>query len=82
VAIPASPIGRSYSPEAGSPLESRTLEIRGKCAAEIEQAGEARDYTRALLVGGVVTLIAVEFDKYRMRIDAYVSIDGRNLGAA
>jgi endonuclease YncB( thermonuclease family) len=59
-----------------------TPEIEGKCAGEIKRAIEARDYTRALVVGRVVTLLAIQTDKYRKRIDAYVSIDGRDLGDA
>jgi endonuclease YncB( thermonuclease family) len=35
-----------------------------------------------MVVGRVVTLLAVQPDKYRKRIDAYVSIDGRDLGDA
>jgi hypothetical protein len=38
----------------------------------------ARDYTRALVVGKVVTLTAVEPDKYRKRLTAYLcAIAGR-----
>jgi micrococcal nuclease len=59
-----------------------TPEIEGKCPAEIKRAIEARDYTRAMVVGRVVTLLAVQPDKYRKRIDAYVSIDGRDVGDA
>jgi endonuclease YncB( thermonuclease family) len=40
----------------------------------------ARDYTRALVAGKLVTLTAVQPDKYRQQIDAYVAIDGRDLG--
>jgi endonuclease YncB( thermonuclease family) len=57
-----------------------TPEIEGKCPGEIKQAIMARDYTRAMVVGRVVTLLAVQPDKYRKRIDAYVSIEGRDLG--
>jgi endonuclease YncB( thermonuclease family) len=32
------------------------------------------------VVGRIVALTAVEPDKYRKRIDAYVEIDGRDLG--
>jgi endonuclease YncB( thermonuclease family) len=59
-----------------------TPEIEGQCQEEIDRAMMARDYTRALVVGEVVTLSAIEPDKYRKRIDAYVSIDGRDLGDA
>jgi endonuclease YncB( thermonuclease family) len=44
---------------------------------------EARDYTRALVAGKVVTLTAIEPDKYDKRVDAYVQLpDGRDLGNA
>src|SRR4029453_17477521 len=59
-----------------------TPEIQGQCQDEIDRAIMARDYTRALVAGKVVTLTAIEPDKYRKRIDAYVSIDGRDLGSA
>jgi endonuclease YncB( thermonuclease family) len=59
-----------------------TPEIEGRCPAEIKQAMMARDYTRSMVVGQVVTLTAVQPDKYRKRIDAYVSIGGRDLGDA
>jgi endonuclease YncB( thermonuclease family) len=59
-----------------------TPEIEGRCQSEIERALMARDYTRSMVVGRIVTLTAVEPDKYRKRIDAYVSIDGRDLGEA
>jgi endonuclease YncB( thermonuclease family) len=59
-----------------------TPEIEGRCQEEIDRAMMARDYTRALVAGKVVTLSAIEPDKYRKRIDAYVSIDGRDLGDA
>jgi micrococcal nuclease len=59
-----------------------TPEIEGKCAAEKQRAIEARDYTRAMVVGREVSLLAVRPDKYRKRLDAYVSIDGRDLGSA
>jgi micrococcal nuclease len=59
-----------------------TPEIEGQCQEEIDRAMIARDYTRTLVVGEVVTLSAIEPDKYRKRIDAYVSIDGRDLGDA
>jgi hypothetical protein len=42
----------------------------------------ARDYTRALVAGKIVTLSAIQPDKYRKRVDAYVSINGRDLGDA
>jgi hypothetical protein len=43
----------------------------------------ARDYTRSLVVGQVVTLTAVQPDKYDKRVDAYVRLpDGRDLGDA
>jgi micrococcal nuclease len=42
----------------------------------------ARDYTRSMVVGRTVTLTAVAPDKYPKRVDAYVSIDGRDLGDA
>jgi endonuclease YncB( thermonuclease family) len=58
-----------------------TPEIEGQCQEEIDRAMMARDYTRAL-AGKVVALSAIEPDKYRRRIDAYVSIDGRDLGEA
>jgi endonuclease YncB( thermonuclease family) len=54
----------------------------GKCLWEIKRAIEARDYTRAMVVGKVVSLTAVQPDKYRKRVDAYVSIDGCDLGDA
>jgi micrococcal nuclease len=57
-------------------------EILGRCAEEVERALMARDYTRALVAGKVVTLSAIEPDKYRKRVDAYVSIDGQDLGDA
>jgi hypothetical protein len=47
-----------------------TPEIEGRCPEEIERAIEARDYTRALVVGKVVTLTAIEPDKYDKRVDA------------
>jgi hypothetical protein len=59
-----------------------TPEIEGRCQEEIERAVMASDYTRALVAGRVVTLSAIQPDKYRKRIDAYVSIDGRDLGDA
>jgi endonuclease YncB( thermonuclease family) len=59
-----------------------TPEIEGRCQEEIDRAVMARDYTRALVAGRVVTLSAIQPDKYRKRIDAYVSIDGRDLGDA
>jgi endonuclease YncB( thermonuclease family) len=59
-----------------------TPEIDGKCAGEIKQAIMARDYTRSMVVGRIVTLTAVGPDKYRKRIDAYVSIGRRDLGDA
>jgi micrococcal nuclease len=60
-----------------------TPEIEGQCREEIERAIEARDYTRALVVGRAVTLTAVEPDKYDKRVDAYVRLpDGRDLGDA
>jgi endonuclease YncB( thermonuclease family) len=50
---------------------------------EIKQATMARDYTRSLVVGQVVTLTAVQPDKYDKRVDAYVRLpDGRDLGGA
>jgi endonuclease YncB( thermonuclease family) len=43
----------------------------------------ARDYTRSLVVGQVVTLTAVQPDKDDKRVDAYVRLpDGRDLGDA
>jgi endonuclease YncB( thermonuclease family) len=57
-------------------------EIEGKCAAEKQRAIEARDYTRSMVVGRVVSLLAERPDKYRKRLDAYVSVDGRDLGSA
>jgi endonuclease YncB( thermonuclease family) len=55
-----------------------TPEIEGKCAGEMKLAIEARDYTRALVAGKVVTLTAIEPDKYDKRVDAYVRLpDGR-----
>jgi endonuclease YncB( thermonuclease family) len=42
----------------------------------------ARDYTRSMVVGRIVTLTAVEPNKYRKRVDAYVSFEGRDLGDA
>jgi endonuclease YncB( thermonuclease family) len=60
-----------------------TPEIEGKCQEEIERAIQARDYTRALVVGRTVILTAVEPDKYDKRVDAYVRLpDGRDLGDA
>jgi endonuclease YncB( thermonuclease family) len=60
-----------------------TPEIDGQCQEEIRQATMARDYTRSLVVGQVVTLIAVQPDKYDKRVDAYVRLpDGRDLGDA
>jgi endonuclease YncB( thermonuclease family) len=59
-----------------------TPEIDGKCAEEISLALEARDYTRALVVGRIVTLSAIGPDKYPKRLDAYVAVDGRDLGEA
>jgi hypothetical protein len=35
-----------------------------------------------MVVGRVVSLLAVRPDKYRKRLDAYVSVDGRDLGSA
>jgi micrococcal nuclease len=64
------------------PSNADTPEIEGKCPGEIRQAIMARDYTRSLVVGRVVTLTAVRPDKYPKRVDAYVSIDGRDLGDA
>jgi endonuclease YncB( thermonuclease family) len=58
-------------------------EIEGQCRDEINRAIEARDYTRALVAGKIVTLTAIEPDKYRKRVDAYVRLpDGRDLGDA
>jgi endonuclease YncB( thermonuclease family) len=60
-----------------------TPEIEGKCREEIERAIQARDYTRALVAGKIVTLTAIEPDKYERRVDAYVRLpDGRDLGNA
>jgi endonuclease YncB( thermonuclease family) len=60
-----------------------TPEIDGQCQEEIKQAMMARDYTRSLVVGQVVTLTAIEPDKYDKRVDAYVRLpDGRDLGDA
>jgi endonuclease YncB( thermonuclease family) len=59
-----------------------TPEIKGKCLWEIKRAIEARNYTRSMVVGRTVALTAIESDKYGKRIDAYVSIDGRDLGDA
>jgi micrococcal nuclease len=43
----------------------------------------ARDYIRSLVVGQVVTLTAVQPDKYDKRVDAYVRLpDGRDLSDA
>jgi endonuclease YncB( thermonuclease family) len=42
-----------------------TPEIEGRCRKESEAAIMARDYTRALVVGRVVTLTAIEPNKYR-----------------
>jgi endonuclease YncB( thermonuclease family) len=60
-----------------------TPEIEGLCRDEIDRAVMARDYTRALVVGRVVTLTAIGPDKYDKRVDAYVQLpDGRDLGDA
>src|SRR5262245_44616649 len=60
-----------------------TPEIEGKCPEEIERAIQARDYTRALVVGRTATLMAIEPDKYDKRVDAHVQLpDGRDLGDA
>jgi hypothetical protein len=42
-----------------------TPEIEGRCQEEIERAVMASDYTRALVAGRVVTLSAIQPDKYR-----------------
>jgi endonuclease YncB( thermonuclease family) len=53
------------------------------CPEEIKQVTMARDYTRSLVVGQVVTLTAVQPDKYDKRVDAYLRLpDGRDLGDA
>jgi endonuclease YncB( thermonuclease family) len=51
-----------------------TPEIEGRCQEEIDGAMMARDYTRALVVGQVVTLTAVQPDKYKKRVNAYVQL--------
>jgi endonuclease YncB( thermonuclease family) len=49
-----------------------TPEIEGRCQEEIDRAVMARDYTHTLVAGKVVTLSAIEPDKFRKRIDAYL----------
>lgn len=56
-----------------------TPEIRGKCAAEREKALAARERLRSLLVGSVV-ISNVELDKFAGRVDATVTVDGKNVG--
>jgi micrococcal nuclease len=55
-----------------------TPEIRGKCQAEKDLAIEARDYVRAILASGAVTLTHLDRGKY-FRLVATVLIDGANL---
>jgi micrococcal nuclease len=57
-------------------------ELEGQCPAETNLAVAAQAYTRSWVVGRTVVLTAVEPDKYPKRVDAFVSIDGRDLGDA
>lgn len=55
-----------------------TPEIRGKCASERAKAIAARERLRSLLVGDVL-ISEIEADKYYGRVDATVTVDGKNL---
>lgn len=57
-----------------------TPELRGKCPAEREQAIAARERLRTLLAAGPVQLSQVEPDKFAGRVDATVTVNGRELG--
>ena len=57
-----------------------TPELRGKCQAEKDKAIAARERLRALLAAGPVQLFHVEPDKYSGRVDATVTVNGRELG--
>lgn len=59
-------------------------ELKGKCAAEIARAREARDFVAGLLPAGArVRLRNVKPDKYAGRVDARVELpDGRDLAEA
>ena len=57
-----------------------TPEIRGQCDREKALALAARDFVREMVVGQVVTLAGVEYDKYAGRVVAAVLLpDGRDL---
>lgn len=55
-----------------------TPEIRGKCAAERDKAIAARERLRALLVGDVL-ISNIEPDKFSGRVDADVTVAGKNI---
>ena len=57
-----------------------TPELRGKCQAEKDKAIAARERLRALLAAGPVQLFHVEPDKFAGRVDATVTVNGRELG--
>ena len=57
-----------------------TPELRGKCQAEKDKAIAARERLRALLAAGPVQLSQVEPDKFAGRVDATVTVNGRELG--
>jgi endonuclease YncB( thermonuclease family) len=56
-------------------------EIHGMCEYETERAGQAWQRLRALLPKGTkVKLSEIKDDKYLGRIDALVSLDGKDIG--
>ena len=57
-----------------------TPELRGKCQAEKDKAIAARERLRTLLAAGPVQLSQVEPDKFAGRVDATVTVNGRELG--
>ena len=64
--------------------ENVSIRLRGINARELSQPGgkEARDHLTARLpVGTVVSVSAVEEDKYGGRFDAAVEVDGHDLAA-
>ena len=63
-------------------VDTPELGRRAKCPEENEQARAARDYLAGFLGRETVTLSEVKADKYAGRIDAVVTVAGRDVAKA